>query len=192
MGSSFVERLKNSTAVSHAELEVLPISVSLIKPDLNQGNYVRYLTLMYDVVKDAEENIFPQLITYVHDIQSRKKSHFIESDLKMLGHPALEHSTPLSDACSNITISFAMGILYVLEGAALGGRVILKNVTEALGFTESNGASYFSGYGNLTGLRWKSFLEMLSNFEETTGQSEEIIKGANFAFKTIQKHFSGE
>lgn len=186
----FTEYLKKSTADAHSALEALPVSVSMMNPKVTQAEYVQYLRLMYDVVKDAEENIFPSLNVYVEDIASRNKAHFIENDLRALGCPPLVRSTPLSTGCFNLTIPFAMGILYVLEGSSLGGRVILKNITNALGYTAEEGAAYFAGYGNLTGPRWKSFLEALSNFAAETGQNEEIVQGANYAFETIFKHFS--
>lgn len=83
-----------------------------------------------------------------------------------------------------------MGIMYVVEGSTLGGRFILKNVQENLGYNEEKGASYFSGYGNKTGSFWKKYLNSLTEFESKTNSQEEIIEGADYAFRVIGKHLS--
>jgi heme oxygenase len=51
----------------------------------------------------------------------------------------------------------AFGSMYVLEGSALGGRVIAKRVEETLAIHAGNGGAYFAGLGKDTGLRWREF-----------------------------------
>ena len=155
---SFLENLRTATAKSHTALEELPISKSIMNPEVSNSEYALYLSLMQDVVKDAEENIFPSLKDSITDIDERKKNHLINKDLSVLGYNKTETIKPLSNSLSNSSIGFALGVLYVIEGSSLGGRVILKNITNALGYTAENGASYFGGYGEKTGSQWKSFL----------------------------------
>jgi heme oxygenase len=187
---SFLERLRTATSQSHTNLEALPVSVSIMNPNVTNHEYAHYLSLMQDVVKDAEENIFPVLENIIPDLQNRLKSHFIANDLTALGHLKKEPGAlPLSKGAANISAGFALGIMYVVEGSSLGGRVILKNIHAALGHDEKNGAQYFAGYGATTGSSWKSFLAMLMQYEEENNCSEEIIAGADYAFKAISDHF---
>lgn len=186
--TNFLNKLRESTAIAHAALEALPVSESILKEDVSNEEYAHYLALMYDVVKDSEENIFPALQLYIPDITERKKTHLIEADLKKMGIDVTENQKPVSAGLGNPSAAYAMGILYVIEGSTLGGRVILKNISRALGYTEDSGAAYFSGYGNFTGSRWKSFLAGLSGFEAETGAGSEIIAGANYAFGAIHRH----
>jgi heme oxygenase len=187
---SFAEQLKLGTAKAHTELEALPVSMSIMKPDVTQDDYGNYLLLMHRVVKDAEENIFPRLSAYIPDLSERNKTFLIEKDLQVIGKVTTDESLPVSEGLGNYSDSFAMGVLYVIEGSSLGGRVILKNINKVLGYTGHNGAAYFAGYGNLTGPRWKSFLEMLMKFETSEGDAGEIINGANHAFKSIHIFFN--
>lgn len=53
----------------------------------------------------------------------------------------------------------ALGMLYVLEGSTLGGRVIL-NALAARGI-EDHALSFLDAYGSDTGLRWREFLCVL-------------------------------
>lgn len=186
---TFLERLRSVTAPSHEHLESLPVSVSIMKPEVTKAEYALYLDLMHDVVKDTETNVFPIIADIVPDIDERRKTAQLESDLALLGHAKTGFSTPITGG-KTITPAFAMGIMYVVEGSSLGGRVILKNIKTALGFDEAEGAQYFGGYGPVTGSHWKSFLDVLVNFENTNNNEDEIIAGANYAFDAIAAHFT--
>lgn len=186
---TFLERLRAKTSVAHTNLEQLPVSVSIVNPNVTNDQYVHYLNLMHDVVKQAEEEIFPALTAFVPDLNERNKTSLLENDLKTLGVSKTKSQKPFENADS-MSPAFAMGVLYVIEGSSLGGRVILKNIHTALGHTEEEGASYFAGYGNQTGSKWKSFLNALTTYEAQTNNEEEIIAGAEYAFTTIGRHFS--
>ncbi|RZJ76150.1 MAG: heme oxygenase [Flavobacterium sp.] len=186
---TFLERLRKNTAQSHTMLEALPLSSSITKPEVTGAEYKLYLSLMADVVKDAEENIYPIISDVVKDLESRKKAHFIEADLAILNAEVKPSSLPLSKAKDIISAGFALGIMYVVEGSTLGGRVILKNIKESLGYGENNGARYFAGYGGQTGSRWKMFLEVMVEYAEKHNCEDDIIAGADFAFTAISNHF---
>lgn len=187
---SFLENLRSATAQSHTNLEALPISASIMDPQVSESEYTLYLDLMHDVVKDAEENIFPALSGIITDLADRNKSHLLEQDLKTLGHTkAYTNAQPLSQSLINPSKAFAMGIFYVIEGSSLGGRVILKNINSALGHDIENGASYFGGYGGQTGSYWKNFMAQLTQYEAGNNAADEIIAGADYAFNAISTHF---
>ncbi len=182
---AFPLRLRNETASMHTALEELPVSKNLLSPDLNEDSYVLYLSLMYNVVRHAEDSLFPILAAIVPDIEERRMLHFIMEDLAFFGRPAVTNTEIFGQGHSE---AFVMGILYVLQGSSLGGRVIFKHVQKQLGVNELRGGRYFAGYGEDTGPKWKSFIAFLSAYEERTGNGAEIIAGANFAFERIREH----
>jgi hypothetical protein len=47
--------------------------------------------------------------------------------------------------------------LYVIEGSALGGRVIAPKLKRTLGLAQGRGASFFHGFGGETGVMWNNF-----------------------------------
>jgi len=188
---AFLEKLRFATTQSHTNLEALPVSVSIMNPAVTDAEYGLYLGLMHDVVKDAEENIFPLVHNAMPELDIHPKAHFINADLKTLGFvPAANAATPLSGSLNDISVAFALGVMYVIEGSSLGGRVILKNINTALGHNEASGARYFAGYGGQTGSHWKSFLGQLIQYENDTKSEDEIIAGANYAFDAISRHFT--
>ncbi len=186
----FLENLRQATDQSHKDLESLPISVSIIKPDVTKTEYAAYLALMHDVVADTEENIFPLLEGIIADLKHRTKAAQIHADLAAMGvDNNAAHRRPITRNLKEISAGFALGIMYVVEGSSLGGRVILKNITASLGYDSDNGASYFAGYGGQTGSTWRNFLTALGEYESEKQCGDEIIAGANFTFAAINSHF---
>jgi heme oxygenase len=188
---AFLDKLRSATTQSHTNLEALPVSLSIMDPAVTNAAYALYLDLMHDVVKDAEENIFTVAKNTLHNLNVHPKAQFIEADLKTLGATKnTGNFKPLSSKGQTITPAFALGVMYVIEGSSLGGRVILKNITTALGHDANSGATYFAGYGGQTGSHWKAFLAELIQYEAINNNEDEIIAGANFAFDAISSHFT--
>ena len=189
---NFLEKLRTATTPSHTNLEALPVSVSIMNPNVSNAEYGLYLSLMHDVITDVEENIFPIAKAAVANLDVHPKAQFIEADLVTLGLSRQTATKPLSSKLdlTNVTPAFALGVMYVIEGSSLGGRVILKNINGALGHDADNGATYFAGYGGQTGSHWKTFLGAFMQYESETNSQDEIIKGANFAFDAIAAHLT--
>jgi len=185
---TFLDKLRSKTEASHKNLESLPVSKSIVNPKITIEEYALYLSLMHDVVKNVEEYIYPILSSVIPDLSERKKAQQILKDLKFT--KIEKKQDHLLFDTTEISVPFAMGIMYVVEGSTLGGRFIIKNIQESFGFDEENGASYFSGYGNKTGSFWKKFLNYMTDFEQQTNSEEEIIAGADYAFRAIHKHLS--
>jgi heme oxygenase len=91
------------------------------------------------------------------DYTSRRRTPLLLNDLQVLGLTA----PPLPDPGA-LTIAGrteALGVLYVLEGSALGGRVIRKALM-ARG-QDHAGLGFLDPYGDQTGDRWTSFISVL-------------------------------
>lgn len=187
--SSFLSDLRNETDQSHKQLELLPVSLALTSSQVNVQDYTTYLKLMYSVISDVEENIYPCLINVFPAIAMRSKAAFIEDDLNFLIVPIPEKEKPLTTGTKHFSEAFALGIMYVIEGSTLGGRFILKNIEKQLGFNEAEGGKYFAGYRSETGAYWKKFLEVLTGYANNYNQRE-IIEGAVFAFNSIHNYMS--
>ena len=90
------------------------------------------------------------------DLDGRERLGLVAADLDALEleHPAEdEPPAPLASRAE------AMGVLYVLEGSTLGGRMIKKAV-HARG-CDLTGLSFLDPYGRDTGARWREFVTVL-------------------------------
>jgi heme oxygenase len=186
-GDLFLAKLRATTLPAHKELEALSISERIMHPGITKDEYALYLALMSRVVIDIEENIFPKMGHALPDITQRRKKDFIQADLQFLSAGKTFTDYPFQDAGYTFSPAFAMGMMYVIEGSTLGGRVILKNTEKALGYNSEEGGKYFAGYGAQTGPLWKAFLDIFTGFAEPHNE-EDIIAGANFAFSTIHNY----
>jgi heme oxygenase len=187
VASSFLNDLKTKTADSHKKLEELPVSMSIMSPDMKIEEYAKYLNLMHDVHADTEQTVYPLFSGLLGDLEQRRKKQLIEADLAFLNYD-LSNSEKVFKT-ENISVPFALGIFYVVEGSTLGGRFILKNVSRVPQLSGDKGVSYFNGYGDKTGSFWKSFLNFLSEYEQQNNCGDAIIEGAVFAFDSIYNHF---
>jgi heme oxygenase len=114
------------------------------------------------------------------DVEARRKAPLLARDLAALDvAPAAVDGLPRSARIPRPTNPLAaLGCLYVLEGATLGGRLIARHVTQRLGFGPYSGASFFHGYGSAAGPRWRTFCSVLAA-ETCSGVAERaILSGA--------------
>ena len=72
----------------------------------------------------------------------------------------------------------ALGALYVLEGATLGGQVIIKQLKKNDSFAAFP-LAYYNVYTKQTGLRWKQFLEVINRYED----HESAVQGAQKVYE---------
>jgi len=175
--SSLFERLKSGTAQQHREIE------ALIDPMKNFGSLDAYKD---HLLKSRRfylpfEGYLAVLDWSAVGIDNvlRRKAPLIEQDLRVLGvdRLRLDEAQPLARA----NLHFALGCLYVLEGATLGGQFISRHLA-TLGIGPANGGLFFHGYGAKTGEMWKSFQTNATRFCVTEEQIDEAVSGAKSTF----------
>ena len=188
VSSGFLQELKKATARLHQELEELLISKTLISPEVSVQDYLTYLKRMNDVIVEVESEVFPLVQHEIPDVGGRRKSGLFQKDFQALGVIRETKPNLLGIWKPESSVGFAMGIMYVIEGSTLGGRMIYKHVQKFLDLDADSGAAYFAGYSENTGNFWKEFMATLARHEEKYGNSQEIINGANHAFGVIGNH----
>ncbi len=168
-------RLREATGSGHAALE----AVMALSP-LNLECYGRALQVLHAVRAGWEpflERFFPAL-PCPHLAR-------LEADLAVLQRPTLAAAPP--PPANNQ--AEAWGVRYVLEGSALGGRMLLQQAA-AIGLTATYGASYFAGEGAETGRHWTRFLAEL-DAAATETSTPGIIRGAVGGFGALQAFAQG-
>lgn len=79
----------------------------------------------------------------------------------------------------------AMGCLYVLEGSALGGRVVARMVHDALGEVPT---TFLTGAGR--GRQWPAVRAALRTFDEQGGDGDAVVAGALATFALFTRHLA--
>ena len=98
------------------------------------------------------------------DLRGREKVPQLRDDLRMLGvSEAGLAAIPTCPAVPQIdAVPRALGCMYVLEGATLGGRIIARDLERRLAIDQGAGGAFLHGYGTETGAMWRSFVARLN------------------------------
>ena len=177
-------RLRSETADLHEAVEEaagLPQSVR------SRGDYSALLTRLHRFHVSAESALrdtvwsqrWPELGI---DLTRHRRSGLLCDDLTAMGAPV---PLPIEPAPFNIsTFAAALGCLYVLEGSALGGRVIAPAIRHQLGDVST---TFFDSAGRDHPSPWRDVRRALQRY----GQSEhhdDVVNGARATFIAFQTH----
>lgn len=181
----FLNNLRQETADSHRKLEENEFSKSILDPDVTLRAYQTYIAKLYGVTLACEREVYPTLGSVFADLEQRRKSHLIIRDLIITGVSA-EKAGELAVSHFEInSLAQALGVMYVLEGSTLGGKVLYKHMNKTLELDASNGASYFWGYGAETGVMWKGFITEFASCAVRENFEEEVISSSVKTFTLI-------
>ncbi|MBL8741635.1 MAG: biliverdin-producing heme oxygenase, partial [Myxococcales bacterium] len=143
--SGLMARLKKETASRHAAIERV---VPLLDPRFDLVGYRGYLSAMYAFHEPIEEVLatLPGVRDTLPDFDERRKLPLLARDLDMLAVTRPTEPAPLSRLPRLDSTARALGVLYVLEGSTLGGRVISPHLESRLGITRASGGAYLASY----------------------------------------------
>ena len=150
--------LRSSTRDEHDRIERL---LRLTDP----MPLARYAAVMagFDAFLGAwEPRVRAALPARLHEwFDARRRSAFAQADLQWLQAVAQVEPPPMSaDAARTLPLDGlveVLGSLYVIEGSALGGRVIAPLLERDMNLDRDAGARYFHGFGADTGAMWQDF-----------------------------------
>jgi len=120
------------------------------------------------------------------DLVSRLKTPTLQRDLQALGANGGEFSL----CCHLPAIDSAaacLGVLYVLEGATLGGQILRREIAARLGLGADNGAAFLDIYGAATGRRWRDFIEYLGSRPMHADEREIVVTAAHTTFSCFER-----
>ncbi|WP_018611270.1 biliverdin-producing heme oxygenase [Segetibacter koreensis] len=178
------EILKLSCKKAHIKTE--KTLVEKFKSINNLDDYTNILTTFYGYFAPVENEIEKHITnTILPDIELRKRSSFIISDLRNLNY-----TRPLPVAGEIPLINSylqAAGAMYVLEGSTMGGQHIVQMLIQKPALQERKDAmSFFKGYEEQNMLMWQIFKDHLdTNIHEK--DVEEVVQSAIETFVLLDK-----
>ncbi len=119
--------------------------------------------------------------------RARRRGGFASADIDWLRDEADESPVPM-DAKAAATIPLdhlvqVLGSIYVIEGSALGGRIVAPHLKTTLGIGPGHGASYFHGFGSQTGDMWRDYRVLASL--EIGESSKAVVRACRSAKRTF-------
>ncbi len=179
--------LKEATGTRHAALEG---RLPLLDADLTFATYRQYVQKLFGFYEPLESQLatLPRTQAVGIDYALRHKTPRLRRDLQVLGlsDPAISALPRCRSLPPLNSEAQFWGCLYVIEGATLGGQIILKNLHRNIGLTASSGASFFDGYGAQTGSHWKAFCAALTaRGNDAVGGRDALLRSANQTFDAL-------
>ena len=179
---TILNTIKEETKIHHQQVEkVLVQELKNLTDKDNYGRLLERLFLFYKPIETDLHNVIDE--TLIPDISERKHTQRILTDLELL-----EYEAPKELSTSRLEISspsYALGILYVIEGSTLGGQIISKMIHNNLPMEGIDATNYFSSYRELNGEMWKKFGNRISEIEDSVDHTE-LLQGAKDTFNNLK------
>jgi len=177
------ETLKQATSADHDQLEPLMHVNDIMNGTLSAAQYKQILVTNYLVHKNLEEAIYSKLSNKTAQdigLPHREKLAALQKDLDELN--ISEPETGTEEITFGNSDAELLGAMYVLEGATLGGSVIVKRLktNPELNHLTFN---YYQVYGEKLIPMWKRFCEVLNQQPESS--SDAAVTGAKKMFGYI-------
>ncbi len=176
--------LREATCTHHKTIEE---SLQLMAEDLSLSTYVRILERFYGYYEPLEYRLHGNsgIRDVLDDLDQRRKVPMLRRDLEHWG--CNERTLPRCSTVPRVDDAMdALGCLYVLEGATLGGRILSRHFRLQFGTSENAGGAFFTGYGERTGAMWQAFHRSVGAIPLSVDQGSKIIQNAQATFRTLQ------
>lgn len=176
------DELKQTTSKPHQALEKKMVKV--IKGIKTQGDYARFLELMYGYYAALEKDL-DRYLPYMQ-LGHRRTANKLLSDINQVqtadrpaGRVELCRDLPAIDSLAS-----ALGAMYVVEGSVMGAPQIAKMIASQLKLSDNTSLTFFNGSAEDVSSNWSIFLSNFSrDFEDDERQS--IIRAATATFEAF-------
>lgn len=185
-----LSKLKQQTRIHHDRLEQ---RLDLPQALASMEQYVALLQRFLGFYGPAENKIgaVTEWEATGLNFEERRKAPLLERDLRILAAAdAPADGLICPDLPALDSLPSAMGGMYVMEGATLGGQIISRHIQTVLGVGPESGGAFFHSYGNRIGPMWKSFGDWIMA-NATPAMEPVIIRAACETFIKIEQWLVG-
>ena len=146
--------LREATATEHRAVEAL---MPPAWDTIDRQTYARHLATLAGFHVPLEDRLYAThdwAALGLPEAGARRRAELLDNDLRALGvdPDGVRRCRDLPDVALEAR---ALGTLYVLEGSALGGQILARQVRQALG--DGAPSAFFDAGGADVSARWRSF-----------------------------------
>ncbi|QDV32659.1 biliverdin-producing heme oxygenase [Tautonia plasticadhaerens] len=188
-GPSILARLRHETRSHHEAIERV---VDVDRLGASRSAYVRLLRGFLGYYEPLEGRLagLPWEASGL-DFRERRKAGWLREDLR-----SLDPDGPPCPTCPDlpepVDLARGLGCLYVVEGATLGGRVVLRLIGDRLGIGPESGGRFYSGYRARTGAMWASFGRFAeAHVAAHPDRADAVVEAASETFDSLRRWLSG-
>ncbi len=178
--------LRQATGDLHKAVEK---QTPFFRPGFDRREYAKWLDLMHGFYLQADRAVDESSFAAATGWQYVPRCNLIARDLQLVVARAPDAPPDRAGVLVSLQklrgIGEIAGMLYVVEGSALGGKVLLDVLGRSAGVTASTGASFFAPHGDNPFPRWGQYVQVLSGLANGCDIEQEVVFGARAAFSTL-------
>jgi heme oxygenase len=182
-GGDVLRMLRTGTAGEHEQVER---ALDLLDPQLDRARLTSVMGLLHGFWRAAEAGLDAWASAFPADAHAvdwarRRRAPLFAADLAALGAPtsAEQPRLPALDGTDA-----ALGRLYVLEGATMGGAFIDRHLAGLPGLAGVR-LRAFSPYGAQTGAMWHAFRRVTRERVTDGGDADTVVTSARTTFRAL-------
>lgn len=160
----------------------------------DKEHYVHVLKTFYGFYAPFEQKLesIQEWKDYDFDLTKRRKAQMLVEDMKALGISEDEiKEIPMNSNLPQMNnLGQALGAMYVIEGATLGGQIIANKINEGLGYSVGNGASFFNSYRDNVRPMWKEFSDFINKYSDDTNITDPIVDASDETYHRFNEWLS--
>ncbi|MEA5163454.1 biliverdin-producing heme oxygenase [Cereibacter johrii] len=183
--------LREKTATLHDRAETLLGLPGGIMDKADYVDWLRHFLALYDPIERRIAGFegWSRLASVAPDPGHSRR---LLRDLDALGIDADRVLRAPSECCPPLTnFARALGARYVLEGSALGGRVILHHLKKRIGDEIGETTAFFGGPSHGTAPHWRAFQAALDRFGVAhPDERADVLAGAAATFTALIEWFA--
>jgi heme oxygenase (biliverdin-IX-beta and delta-forming) len=187
------DALKSETQSHHVRLEQ---RLNLFQRVISLHDYRELLSRLYGIYAPLEPVLWRSLEPLKQPLRlaERKKAPLLSRDLTACGltNADIIALPRWAEIAPFPSVPQALGQLYVLEGATLGGQVITRHLRKMLPLKKTAGLSFFYSYGNEVSERWRQYREVMTRQITTAAQQELAVTAAVETFEAFERWMNRE
>jgi heme oxygenase (biliverdin-IX-beta and delta-forming) len=183
MTDDVLRRLRTATSADHDRVER---ALDLTAPQLDRAGLVSAMTTLHAFWRAAEAGLDDWARDRPADARrldwaARRRTALFAADIKALGADP-DPAEPALPAVRDT--DRALGRLYVLEGATLGGAVIHRHLA-SLPSLRAVRLRAFSPYGQRTGVMWAAYRRATREHVAAGGDADRVVRSAQETFAVL-------
>ncbi len=176
--TSTLAQLRAVTSAAHRDLEQQVDAIAAFADPRRRQDLIRRFAAFQ---LPAEAVLKPHLLA-IPDLDWERRNR---ADL----FPPSSRSYRLPSFPAPANVAEALGVLYVLEGSTLGGRIIIRTLRKA--GVDCAALAFLDPYGSDAGNRWRDFLMVLERETHSEALRADACKGAVSAFAQATRVLCG-
>ena len=177
--ASLLQELRAATRDAHDRLE---LGVDVLERCRSTASYAALLTGFRSVYRPLEQALDAAAVTagVVPDWPLRHKTGWLDEDLEALGHlPGPDAQVPPVTTAEDVA-----GVLYVMEGATVGGALVVRELERTPAPPPHR---FFASYGPRRGAMWHAFRGRVDALEQSGADRAAVVAAARSTFATLER-----